>query len=245
VPDKMNIHQRMVEVRKTVSYVKKDGKNKFQNFDYVSSSSCLAAIRQGMNDYGVLLLPMVKTCKIEKWRENQKSVDFCTHLTLEFHWINVDAPEDRIVIDWFAQGIDSGEKGMGKALTYAEKYHVLKVFNIPTDDIDPDSAKAPAPAKRTRGAKANPPATAPVGDELSLASGKQMARLAELKGTLLLDIKQRDWIDQNWERLEGNAKLAGAVIGKAKKALQDAQTMPPPVDQLPEDTAAREPGQEG
>ena len=35
--------------------------------------------------------------------------------------------------------MDDGEKGVGKALTYAEKYFMLKFFNIPTDKDDPDS----------------------------------------------------------------------------------------------------------
>lgn len=30
-------------------------------------------------------------------------------------------------------------EGIGKALTYAEKYFLLKQFNIPTDNDDPDS----------------------------------------------------------------------------------------------------------
>src|SRR5690606_10249645 len=41
---------------------------------------------------------------------------------------------------WYGQGIDiAGEKGVGKALTYAEKYYLLKTFNIATDKDDPDS----------------------------------------------------------------------------------------------------------
>lgn len=41
---------------------------------------------------------------------------------------------------FYAQGIDTeGEKGVGKALTYAEKYFLLKQFNIATDTDDPDS----------------------------------------------------------------------------------------------------------
>ncbi|MNP04955.1 ERF superfamily protein [compost metagenome] len=41
---------------------------------------------------------------------------------------------------WYSQGVDiAGEKGVGKALTYGEKYFILKFFNIPTDKDDPDT----------------------------------------------------------------------------------------------------------
>ena len=44
-------------------------------------------------------------------------------------------------MSFYGQGVDiSGEKGVGKALTYAEKYFLLKFFNIPTDEADPDDA---------------------------------------------------------------------------------------------------------
>jgi len=43
-------------------------------------------------------------------------------------------------VNWYAQGIDlAGEKGPGKALTYAEKYFLLKFFNIATSADDPDT----------------------------------------------------------------------------------------------------------
>jgi hypothetical protein len=45
-----------------------------------------------------------------------------------------------ITCTWYGQGVDiAGEKGVGKAMTYAEKYFMLKFFNIPTDKDDPDS----------------------------------------------------------------------------------------------------------
>ena len=62
-----------------------------------------------------------------------------TELDLEFTWINAENPEETIVCPWYGQGVDSGEKGVGKALTYAEKYFILKQFNIATDKDDPDS----------------------------------------------------------------------------------------------------------
>ena len=44
-----------------------------------------------------------------------------------------------IRIPYFFTGIqDDSSKALGSALTYSERYFLLKFFNIPTDDDDPD-----------------------------------------------------------------------------------------------------------
>lgn len=58
---------------------------------------------------------------------------------MTFRWVNAENPEDYLEVPWYGQGVDDGEKGVGKALTYAEKYFVLKFFHIATDKDDPDS----------------------------------------------------------------------------------------------------------
>jgi len=79
---------------------------------------------------------------LDKWRGAAGQNEHLTELTVEFVWVNADNPEETIVCPWYGQGLDTGEKGVGKALTYAEKYFLLKFFNIPTDEDDPDGAQA-------------------------------------------------------------------------------------------------------
>jgi hypothetical protein len=66
-----------------------------------------------------------------------------TELVLEFTWVNVDNPTETLTARWYGQGIDAGEKGVGKALTYAEKYYLLEFFHVPTGDADDPDAIAP------------------------------------------------------------------------------------------------------
>ena len=40
---------------------------------------------------------------------------------------------------WYGQGLKDTEQGIGNALTYAERYFLLKFFKIPTDSDDPDA----------------------------------------------------------------------------------------------------------
>ncbi|MED2978240.1 ERF family protein [Bacillus swezeyi] len=143
----MNIYQKLVEVRKAVPYLKKDNQGK--QYAYTSSSQVVAAIREKMDELGLLLVPNiidknVRTETVEfkdkNGNVNKKTTTYFTELTMEYKWINTENPEETMVVPFYAQGVDiAGEKGVGKALTYAEKYYLLKQFNIPTDDADPDA----------------------------------------------------------------------------------------------------------
>lgn len=66
-----------------------------------------------------------------------KSTTFFTRMQTTFTFINIDNPEDRYTTTVFSEGIDPGDKGSGKAMTYADKYALMKAYKISTGD-DPD-----------------------------------------------------------------------------------------------------------
>ena len=66
-----------------------------------------------------------------------KSTTFFTRMQTTFTFINIDNPEDRYTTIVFSEGIDPGDKGSGKAMTYADKYALMKAYKISTGD-DPD-----------------------------------------------------------------------------------------------------------
>jgi hypothetical protein len=59
-------------------------------------------------------------------------------LKMRFTWVDVETG-DKDENLFFASGLNGDEKGVGSALTYAERYFFLKYFNVPTDSDDPDS----------------------------------------------------------------------------------------------------------
>lgn len=129
----MNIYQKLIEVRKAVPYLQKEAKG--HQYNYVASSQVLASVRTKMDEVGLLLIPAVVDKRVQIDGKN-----IFTELDMEFTWVNAENPEETITRPWYGQGMDtSGEKGVGKALTYAEKYFMLKFFNIATDKDDPDS----------------------------------------------------------------------------------------------------------
>lgn len=144
----MNLYEKLIEVRKCVPYLQKEKQS--QQYKYVSSSQVLANCIAKMNELGVLLVPQVIDHRVTASAIEQedkatgtvtkRTHTYFTELDMEYTWINAEKPEERIVCSWYGQGIDTaGEKGVGKALTYAEKYFMLKFYNIATDQDDPDA----------------------------------------------------------------------------------------------------------
>ena len=51
--------------------------------------------------------------------------------------MNIDKPEEFVETITFAEGIDSQDKGSGKAMTYSDKYALMKSYKISTgEDVD-------------------------------------------------------------------------------------------------------------
>lgn len=131
---KMNLYQKLLEIRRSVPYLQKV--NQGHQYNYVSSSDVIGAVREKMDSLGVLLTPKITNTKVTVTPSgNRQSV--LTELFIDFVWRCVESGEE-LVVPFYAQGVDPHEKGVGKALTYAEKYLLLKQFNIPTDNDDPD-----------------------------------------------------------------------------------------------------------
>ena len=61
-------------------------------------------------------------------------------MKLTYVWINADKPEEQLEIPFYAVGQqDDVSKAHGTGLTYAERYFLMKFFNIPTDEDDADA----------------------------------------------------------------------------------------------------------
>lgn len=148
----MNIYQKLIEVRKEVPYLQKDSQmTQGQQYKYNSSSQVIGAVRKKLDELNILLITKIidkrvhmDTIEFEESKNGsnkpKRTTTFFTELDLMMVWVNGEDPKEMIEIPWYGQGIDTaGEKGVGKALTYAEKTFFLKEFNIATDQMDVDA----------------------------------------------------------------------------------------------------------
>ena len=143
---KLNVYQKLAYVRQKAPYIQKSKRG--QQYSYVGSSDVLSALNTVINQVGLILKPEIvahqvresqdevwKADKVKKEPVAKKRTTYFTELELMMTWINIHNPSEIVACSWYSQGVDiEGEKGVGKALTYAEKYFLLKFFNIATDD---------------------------------------------------------------------------------------------------------------
>jgi hypothetical protein len=181
----LNLYQRLLGVQSSVDYLRKDQQG--DRFQYVSSSQAIGAIREAMNAFGLVLAVRVDAhTLLTKWGHGDIKVDVKEHMTeldVTFTWVNSDNPEEKLECPFYGQGLDTGEKGVGKALTYAEKYFILKFFHIPTDKDDPDAFQ-----ERTEAARPKVPT---IGDAGMQRMGGYAAKIAEAVGRDRKDV----WAD--------------------------------------------------
>lgn len=137
----MNLYQKIVEVRKTAKGFKKDKKS--YNYSYVTGDQILNKIRDKMNELNLLLIPSTRVGEYQKHEyttsRGKPAIDFIVSGEMNYTWINGDKPDEKFEVEWAYYGQqDDVSRAYGSALTYSERYFLLKCLGLPTDEDDPD-----------------------------------------------------------------------------------------------------------
>lgn len=148
----LNLYQKIVQVRMIAEGFSKD-KSSF-NYSYVSGNQVLGKIKDKMNELNLLLFPSTKVGEHHthayKTSKGKDALDFVVKGEMSYTWINGDNPSERETVTWAYYGQqDEISKAYGSALTYSERYYLLKSLGLPTDEDDPD-AKQEKPAQQNQ-----------------------------------------------------------------------------------------------
>lgn len=144
----MNVYQRLLAIQNELTNVAKNlsvgvGKSSYKA---VGEADVLKAVKPLEAKYGVYSYPssrrIVESAVLENEQtdyNNNKVIkkSFFERIETVYRFVNVDNPEEYIEITSYGDGIDTGDKSVGKACTYADKYALLKAYKIITGD-DPD-----------------------------------------------------------------------------------------------------------
>ena len=132
----MNIYQKLIEVRKSVPYLKKDARS--YGYTYVKESTVIGTIQDQMNAQGLLLIQEITSAESLNIMIKDKSASG-VKITFQYTWINAEKPEEKIVCSQILQDASCDVKACGSLMTYGMRYFLLKFFNIATDNDDPDA----------------------------------------------------------------------------------------------------------
>lgn len=138
------IYQKLAKIQAAVKGLTKD--TKAYSYKYVDGNKCLASIRPLMVEYGLLLMPEVREISTKEvtykvWNDKAKSLmdktEVLVTIKMQMTWVDSEDGE-MLRQEWAGTGMNDFDKGFGSALTYAERYYLLKFFHIPTDKDDVD-----------------------------------------------------------------------------------------------------------
>ena len=130
----MNIYQRVNEVRKEIAYIQKDKSVSTGGGSYkaVTHDAVTGMVRAPLIKHGIVIIPTLLWERSLPKEEGQKQ--FRHEASYRFRFQNIDDKEDFFEVDTLAHAMDNADKSPGKALSYATKYAILKVFNIETGE---------------------------------------------------------------------------------------------------------------
>jgi len=151
----------MMEVMRSLSYVKKEGFNEFQKFKFAKHDDVTKSVREQLLRHGILPVPTVIEQSMQVIK--QKSSDaYLTTVVMDCHFTNIDKPEDLYTVRGVGHGIDKNDLGPGKAITYAYKNILLKALSLETGEADNEETAdyKPTPRAKARAKKVDP--TAPM-----------------------------------------------------------------------------------
>lgn len=158
----MNIFEKMLAITAELQTVAKNltvQTTKTSSYKAVSERDILDAVKPLETKYGVYSYPICREVLESNLLESEsnyngqitKKTTFMTRIMTVYRFVNVEKPDEYIETTTFAEGIDSQDKGSGKAMTYGDKYALMKAYKISTGDDPDQNASQDVKYKKTAG----------------------------------------------------------------------------------------------
>lgn len=142
-----NIYQKMLAITQEIATVAKNlnvdsGKIKYKA---VGEADVLAAVKPIEAKHGVYSYPVSRKVidsgtmvSMSEYNGNKKETSkLFMRIETVYRFVNTEKPDEYIDITTYGDGVDTQDKAPGKAMTYSDKYALLKAYKIQTGD-DPD-----------------------------------------------------------------------------------------------------------
>lgn len=144
----MNIYEKMSAIANEIGTVAKNleidtGKGK--GYKAVSEADVLRNIKPIEHKHRVFSYPCMRNViesgefitSFEVKGEKKERKQLFLRIETVYRFVDMDDPNQFVEVTTYGDGLDSGDKATGKAMTYADKYALLKAYKIVTGD-DPD-----------------------------------------------------------------------------------------------------------
>lgn len=218
----MNIFEKMSAITSELTAVKKNldvGAGR-SSYKAVGEADVLAAVRPLEAKYKVYSYPATReivesgtfSTESEYQGKVSKKNNFWMRVMTTYRFVNMEDPTESIETTSFSDGLDTGDKAPGKAMTYGDKYALLKAYKIITGD-DPDQYASPENGMRKSA----------VIEGYKQAPKNPHPPACERCGSLVDGF--RDAVGREWSRekvIQGSLKKYGKILCEDCRAKADA-----------------------
>lgn len=152
---KLNLFEKIQAVSNEIKNIEKNmqvGKGTYA-YKAVSDLDVVLAVKDAETKFKLVSIPvkqeMIKSEIVKSMKDNgNESINYVDIIKMTLRIIDLESPKDFIEIESFGRGLDTADKGFGKASTYARKYALLNAYKIATgEDPDKDKEKPQVPVK--------------------------------------------------------------------------------------------------
>ena len=150
---KLNIYEKLSMITEEIGVIEKGLNvqvNKTSSYKAVSERDVLDAVKPIEKTYRVYSYPIKREVidrdtlvKESEYNGNiTRTNTLFMRIETTYRFVNLDCPSEYIETTVYGDGLDTGDKAPGKAMTYADKYALMKAYKLSTGD-DPDKEASP------------------------------------------------------------------------------------------------------
>lgn len=145
--EKLNLYQKIQAVSNKVRNIEKDmtvgtGNNAYKA---VSDKTVTLAVKDAETEFKLLSVPikqeLINSEVLRVQGDRGEKLVYMDNIKMTVRFVDLEDTSVFLDVEAFGKGVDSGDKGFGKASTYARKYALLNAYKIATGE-DPDSEKS-------------------------------------------------------------------------------------------------------
>ena len=196
------IYPALIKANTAIGAIAKNNANHQQHFMFRGVDDVYNELHPILAECGIVIIPEVVNYEVSE-RQARNGVLLYTRATILHHFTAEDG--SHVTTKVVGEAMDSGDKGMNKAMSIALKYALFQLFTIPTkEDKDPDATSyeiVPQAAEATPVDTAYQSRVEAAFNELARAS--TMGELKDIYLRLPSDLKNDRSVKAETERLKG------------------------------------------
>ena len=204
------IYPALIKANKAIGAIAKNNENQQQRFMFRGVDDVYNELHPILAECGIVIIPEVESYEISEKRTKKfdsnkqpyESVTLYTRATILHHFTAEDG--SHVTTKVVGEAMDSGDKGMNKAMSIALKYALFQLFTIPTkEDKDSDATSYEIVPQEAQTAVDTDYQSRVEAAFNELARASTMGELKDIYLRLPSDLKNDRSVKAETERLKG------------------------------------------